>query len=926
MKKLFTLLLITAFAFFLNTVNAQDNLLRWIAQGSSPDLLFGDGVSTDDQGNAYVTGYFNTTLALLGDTVEVTSDRNSMFLSKISPTKELIWTITAEADGPQGVTGFKTYIKNGYIYLIGDLRGSATFGSIDFSEITVLGNDFRTMYIAKYTTGGLLEWVRTVTTSNSLGMEMTGSPFDITVDNMGAVYVSTAFRNSVNIADVNVPDPTPDDNLFSALLFKLDANGAYQWHWNSTNTGADQGQALALNDDSSLFYAVKYSDSLTVGDHIANAPGFALIEFNLNGEYLWHQFMTNTTSSITGVRCFGIDFDEAGDIYLAGSYRTDILWDQVNGLNSVNTTRSDGFVIKIDGAERSWQWGKALGDPAENDEIKSISRNSQGNFMLAGSYRGVMELSDDLTLTSLEASSDNFWAVMDTEGMVTEAAGFGGTSNEVLTQMAHSPEGDTYMIGRFQNDFQYLPGDTLFTAWGSFDFFLVKLGLPSGNASLDQILIDETPLQGFQSDELNYEVFVSSSATEVPVVAGVPASAYAQVVVEQASSLQGTPQERTATITVTSENEENTQIYTILFDLMSDDATLASITIDGEPLASFDPQQLHYDLAYPSTVTDVPVVDAQPNDSAASVAIEQAVSFTGSEEERTATITVTSQDPTVSLTYTLTFRYLEDDATLSDILINDVSLEGFDPEVLAYEIVMPTIDPADFPSILPVPADENATVEISEPHESTIGLIVWWLVEIIVTSEDESVSTQYDLHFREVDTNALLLEILVDDVPVDGFDSQVFDYQVNWTHGTDQMPQVTAAAMSPYASVTVQQPTNLEGTPEERTAFISVVAENPEFTGQYTVLFNLSTSVSEFSRTEEVLLYPNPVGNTLQVFLPEKVSEVRIIDISGATLRRIANPGMQLSLDVSDLPAGMYFIHMLKDNSRETISGSFIRK
>ncbi|TVQ16743.1 MAG: hypothetical protein EA361_03630, partial [Bacteroidetes bacterium] len=475
MKRIFTFLILLQL--LVSGAYAQENIFEWARHVSSPNLLFGEGVSTDDEGNAIITGYFNTYLALFGDTLITESNRNSMFLAKVSPDNELLWLVTAEADGNQGVTGFKTVHKNGYIYQMGDFRGTATFGSMDFAEITLSGNEYRAMYVARYTTNGILEWVRPVTTTNSLGMVMTGGTHDMVVDDFGGVYVSTQFRNSLNFAGVPIDDPTPDENLFNALVAKLDANGAYQWHWTTINSGADQAQGMALKNNESLFFTVRYGDSLTVGDHIANSPGFAVVEFDLSGNYLWHQFMVTTSSISTGVRCFAVEFDDEDNIYLAGSYRTDIFWDQETGLPVVNSARSDGFVIKIDGDTRAWMWGKALGDPAENDDIRSMAFTSEGNFMLAGNFIGAMVLNDELTLTSFEESTDGFWALMDTSGEILHGESLGGSSNETLTQMALNANDEAFLIGRFQNDFRYLPNELLFSSWGSFDMFLVKIGV-----------------------------------------------------------------------------------------------------------------------------------------------------------------------------------------------------------------------------------------------------------------------------------------------------------------------------------------------------------------------------------------------------------------------------------------------------------------
>ncbi|MFP4065518.1 MAG: T9SS type A sorting domain-containing protein [Bacteroidales bacterium] len=921
MKKILTFLILLPL--LISGAYAQENIMEWVRHVSSPNLLFGEGVSTDDEGNAIITGYFNTYLALFGDTLIVESDRNSMFLAKVSPENELIWFVTAEADGNQGVTGFKTVYKNGYIYQIGDYRGTATFGSVDFAEITLPGSDYRSMYIARYTTDGLLEWVKPVTTSNSLGLVLTGGTHDLVVDDYGGVYVSTQFRNSLNFAGVSIEDPTPGENLFNALVAKLDANGAYQWHWTSVNSGSDQAQGMALKNNESLFFTVRYADSLTVDNHIASSPGFAVVEFDLDGNYLWHQFMVTSASLSTGVRCFSVDFDEDENLYLAGSYRTDILWDQETGLPVENPVRSDGFIIKIDGNTRQWLWGKALGNPEENDDIKSIAYTSAGNFMLGGNFKGVMELNDELTLTSHEESVDGFWAQMDTEGDILMGESFGGSSGETVAQLALHDNDEAFIIGRFQNDFQYYSDELLFSSWGSFDVFLVKIGIVPSAVELDYIAINGEPLEGFEPETTQYSVMLPWDTQDVPQVSAGAAHPQSNVEIEQAVSITGTEAERTATITVTSEDETESQDYILTFGVSSGDATLSSLEVDDMPLADFQPDNLAYEVAFPDSVTDVPVVTATANDVNATVQIQQANSLTGDEEQRTATITVTAQDPDVLLEYTVTFRYIGTDATLAEINLDGEPVENFDPETEMYHVKVLSFD--NLPLIEAVPADANASVVISDPESSTGGDEVFMLVHILVTAEDNETTRDYYLRFREVSSNALLNLIQVDEEDLAGFDPQIFDYILDWENGDGSLPFVDALPQSEDADVLITQVVSLEGTQEERTAEILVIAEDGETTNTYTVFFDVSADVP-LRKQAMVNIFPNPARGSITINSQLMTGEMVITNATGKVVQKGLLPSNQFTLDISEYPVGVYVIQISGKNHATVETGIFIKK
>jgi len=823
-RKITPLLIIFTLLFFAKSFS-QQNLTHWINHVSSPDILFGEGVTADPEGNAYISGFFKTRLALNQDTLQVASIRNSLFFSKISPDNETIWTVTAEADGIQGVNGSKSVYKNGFIYLLGDFRGETVFGSADFTEIT-LNAEFRSFFIAKYRDNGVLEWVKPITTTNSIGFVTVGGTHGLAVDDYGGVYLSTGFRNSVNIAGVEVKDPTPFENLGNALVFKLDANGAYQWHWNSTFGGTDNAMAINVNQQDQLYFTVRYSDTLDINGNTSARPdqgGLALVEFDLQGNYQSHLYMATEDDLITGVRCFALEFDPQQDIYMAGSYRTDIFIGPGAFLLTENPVRSDGFIIKINGDTKEWEWAKNYGNPEENDEIKSLIYGEDDNFLMAGNFRGTMQLSEDISLTSIEESTDGFWAAADIEGNILQAMSFGSGTNDAVNQMAVAPQMDAYVIGRYQNTFNY--DETTFNAWGSFDVFLIKLRQPSSNANLQ------------------------------------------------------------------------------------------SVSFNNEPFPDFNPETTEYLISLPHATIEVPETEATPASSFAEVLISQATSVTGTQEERTASVMVTSEDETTQREYAFTFRLMNNDTTLVNIFLDGNELENFDSQTFEYEYIVPYDE--EFPEITALAADENASVTVSE-FQAPEPDGFWGKTEISVVAEDPDYTAVYTINMRMQHTNALLQEILIDGSVFEYFDPEVFTYQIDYIPGDNQHPTVEATAQSPFATHITEQVTDISGTEEQRTATISVTAEASSFVEQYNLIFSLGTQIQSFSEQQKFALYPNPASKNLKLTFTEIPVEVRLSDIKGQLLLKTEPGSHHTLLPVSDLQNGIYFIRVIFDEGSET--------
>lgn len=158
------------------------------------------------------------------------------------------------------------------------------------------------------------------------------------------------------------------------------------------------------------------------------------------------------------------------------------------------------------------------------------------------------------------------------------------------------------------------------------------------DATLASLTVDGFAVDGFLPATLNYDNVEVTTVN--PQVEAVATSSLAQVQITQASSVPGT-----ATVTVIAE-AGNRQTYTLrLIAGRSKDASLASILLDGQPLASFAPDEYTYRLP----VSHLPQITAVTADAKAAVLVEQAKGIPGF-----AQIRVTAEAGNVQ-TYTLNF-------------------------------------------------------------------------------------------------------------------------------------------------------------------------------------------------------------------------------------------------------------------------------
>ena len=156
------------------------------------------------------------------------------------------------------------------------------------------------------------------------------------------------------------------------------------------------------------------------------------------------------------------------------------------------------------------------------------------------------------------------------------------------------------------------------------------------DATLKSITVNSEEVEKFDPATTAYNVELPYGTTDIPVVEATATSSKATVAVTQATTVTGT-----ASILVTAEDNTTTQTYTVSFTVaesQSEDATLASISIDGKAIADFKADSLDYTHTIAYTAEAIPVITAEANDASATVNVTQATVVPG-----TATIVVTAQ-------------------------------------------------------------------------------------------------------------------------------------------------------------------------------------------------------------------------------------------------------------------------------------------
>ena len=297
--------------------------------------------------------------------------------------------------------------------------------------------------------------------------------------------------------------------------------------------------------------------------------------------------------------------------------------------------------------------------------------------------------------------------------------------------------------------------------------------LKSENALLSNIYLNNEPLtthaQGFTSDadfspeHFEYHVDLPVGTLSYPKISFDMGDEWQKVEVSQLLA-------DSVVLTVTSQDEANTNSYVIHFNILqSDVAFLFSIELDGMPLPDFHLDTLHYEVLLPVGTVRLPAITWTKGDA------HQTVSKTDNGVNGRCEILVEAQDRVTTRTYTIDFAVRKsDNAYLKEIKSGGVLLEGFDPEINEYVITLPYGTEA-------VPTTTYTLAEFAQQVDLREAQSVNDTTYLVVKAEDEVSTFTYVLTYKlRESSNALLDAIYIDEQPLTT-DAQAFESDVDFT-------------------------------------------------------------------------------------------------------------------------------------------------
>lgn len=450
MNKTAAIIFISVAAF--HTAIAQIPNWSWAKSGRGQGHDYAMGISTDANGNNYVTGYFQPPMVIFDtDTLYATASANSnLFVARYDSSGNVIWAKAASGNAQSFGTGIKqdtngNCVVTGYYYS----NVAITFGTITLAPTT--GITIVSAFIVKYDTAGNVMWAKNAGPS-SWGQ----NNFSIDLDAAGNAYLTGTF----------------DDSTY---LEKYDSAGNLLWKkYNSGNSNTTHSWSINTNASGDNFISGYFS-----------SPALAFGSFTLNNTSNGHEIFVVKSDSAGNVIWAtsdgvypslykpSVSSDATGNCYITGYFNGSTA--MFGSTTLFNAGFNDIFVVKYD-TIGNVIWAKRAGGNNYDLGI-GIRTDANGNSYVTGFFRGGATFGS-FTLFSAN-DPEIFIAKYDAAGTVLWAKSAGGSDVDNSNGVGIDASGNCYVAGNFFSAYPYFDNLLLVNSNLSFnpsEVFVAKLG------------------------------------------------------------------------------------------------------------------------------------------------------------------------------------------------------------------------------------------------------------------------------------------------------------------------------------------------------------------------------------------------------------------------------------------------------------------
>lgn len=363
--------------------------------------------------------------------------------------------------------------KNGFIYVAGSFTYSSAPG-MDFDPDggtnyyqSVSSADF---FVAKYNAStGAHIWAYTGGSSGG-GSDI---PTGIGADDNENIYLTGYVNNGATPVDFDIKAGTAASanaiaSTTNVFLVKYTKDCDFVWRVNVTNSNGNSGGSLVVDNVNNYVYfgggLTQSSGSNPIFSGVslpvnASSRDAFLAKYDFNGNRQW---VNNIASGSSSNYVWGLDTDNAGNIYVSGVYQGTADFDPVGTRNLTAVGSLDAFFAKYN-SSGNHVWSYGIGSASFGEAGYGIKVDGSGNMVIGGAMLGQADYNPEGTggpqLKGNNGERQIFFGEYDTDFKYVWAhaissstvTSFNNYANAVALDRSQTPS-PVYVWGYFRNN------------------------------------------------------------------------------------------------------------------------------------------------------------------------------------------------------------------------------------------------------------------------------------------------------------------------------------------------------------------------------------------------------------------------------------------------------------------------------------------
>jgi len=317
---------------------AKAQTWSWVTESTGTGIEYGYSVATDASGNNYVGGAYINGPATFGSTTLMDISNGDGYLAKYNSSGSALWAVRMAGTLDDRVK--EVIVDGSNVFVAGTYRGAITFSSTTTATMSLSGGSGSdNCFLAKYNSSGVVQWAVTYSGGSQ--------PWDLAISPSQQKVFMTGDRAGEMFAACYSYSSTPVSPVWSVTC-ATGGTGSY-----AMGIAADaSGNAYVLGT-----YLGPATGTLSTGYTFTGNYGMLLMKVAPTGTLTWVSNIGNGSGGNETGR--GVELDAAGNIYIGGHFYGTA---DISGAPLSCSGVYDVFVAKYTNAGTR-VWAKRMGGP-----------------------------------------------------------------------------------------------------------------------------------------------------------------------------------------------------------------------------------------------------------------------------------------------------------------------------------------------------------------------------------------------------------------------------------------------------------------------------------------------------------------------------------------------------------------------------------